>query len=261
MKKDLLIVPTYIAVTLFLTIIVATFFVLYPAHPIDTMEYNIYALDIFLFSALSLLPLTAVAALTAIILRAIKYSTFTSLEFFSYIFLCVFVWLLLIPFCIFFIPEQRVSVLLTGTAASPASVFFNPESFPSLIQNLATYSIVIPNSVMTVFSDLLLLRETAFFAGRQGRIDYLLFSSLGLALSCLFALRFVSKWKLINISTVLFLWCAIVWINVQVYKNNLAIVVTPTWTLCIFNCVVSFILLVIGTVTTAKYKHQNKEDS
>ncbi len=259
MKKDLLIVPTYIAVTLFLTAFAAIFFVLYPMPSIGTLEYHIYAWDVFLYSALSLLPLVAVAALAAMILRSIKYNSSSTLDFFTYIFLCVFVWLMLIPFCLFFSPEQVVSFKLTGQAPSMAHGFFNVSLLSNLLQNLELYSITIPNSLVVIFSDLLLLRETAFLAGRVGRIDYLLYSSLGLALSSLYALRFVSKWKLINVAAVLFIWCVIIWINGIFYRQGWVLLINIQWTVCLINCLISVIVFFVGGVSSAKNKDHKKE--
>ncbi len=259
MKKDLLIIPTYIFVTLFLTAFLATFFVLYPMPSIGNLDYHIYALDVFVFSGLTLLPLVSVAALIAITLRAVKINTFTTLEFFTYIFLCVFVWLILIPFCMFFAPEKVVSMKITGNTSTIASVFFDPNSLPSLLDNLKMYALSIPTTLLGVFSDLLILRKTALNAGIAGRVDYLLFASLGVALSALYSLRFVSKWKLINVSTILFLWCCIIWINALMYKNEMTVFLPTKWTVASINGLITFVLLAIGVVTTAKQKEAKKE--
>ncbi len=263
MKNDLLIVPTYIAVTLCLTFFLALFFVLYPFSYVGSIDYSLYALyalDVFLYASLYILPSTAIASLVVIILRAIKYEVRSMLSFLTYVFLCLSVWLLLIPLFIFFVPEQTVSLYITGVIPSSASFFFNAQFFAELVENLNTYSISVPNSLLAVFSDLILLREKAFQAGNSGRFVYLLYASLGLALSSLYSLRFVSTWKLINVANVLFLGVIIVGVNIQIYRNDFGIIFNAYWTSFIFNCSIAGIVILIGIITTAKQKLHKKED-
>ncbi len=259
MKKDLLIVPTYIAVTLFFTCLLAVFFVLYPIPYIGTMDFSTYVLDVFLYTMLFLLPLIAVFTLVIIVLRSIKYNATSMLSFLSYVFLCLSVWLILIPLFLFLTPERTVSQLITGNTTYIASIFFNVEYFPLLAENLLAYKINLSNSVLSIFSDLLLLREQALSSGEQGRISYLIFASLGLALSSLYGLRFVSKWNLINVATILFFWCIIVLMNALMYKNGWELYVGTSWTVFIINSIAAIIFILIGCVTGVKYKKSNKE--
>ncbi len=259
MKKDLLIVPIYIAITLFLSLILAVFFVLCPLPQIETIDYSLYALDIFLYAFLYLCPMMAVVALVVMVLRIIKIGTYSMLSFLTYVFLCLAVWLILIPLFLFFSPELKVSFLLTGVSPSPATIFFTPDSFNYLAQSLEMYSIQFSDSLFSIFSDLLLLRDKALEAGKNGRITYLFYASLGLALSSLYSLRSISKWKLINVANILFLWCAIVWINAQIYRYDWDVLYSTKLTVFVFNCIITFVILILGLVTSAKQKITTKE--
>ncbi len=259
MKKDLLIVPTYISVTLFLTFILAVFFVLYPLPTIGDVDYSIYLLDVFLYSALFILPMMAVPALVIVILRAIKYDANTMFSFLTYVFLCLSIWLLVIPLFLFFTPERMVSFLLTGKDYSIAAVFFDSASLSQLNNYLEVYSIQVSNSVLAIFSDLLFLRDMALEAGKNGRIAYLVFASIGFALSSLYALRHVSKWKLINVAWILFLWAFIIWINVRMYRNEWELYVGTEWSVFIINVTISLVVIILGSLLSAKFKKiQNK---
>ncbi len=256
MKRDLLLVPTYIGVTLFLSAFLAVFFVLYPVPEIffQDLAYHIYVLDVFLFSMLSLLPFMAVLGLLIIIIRAIKLSTFTSFEFLTYVFLCLAVWLILIPACFFLRPENYVSLALTGKAPSVASIFFDAFSLTFFIENLEMYSLIPSVTLHTIFSDIFFLRNVVINAGLNGKFEYLILASMGLALSSLYSLRFVSKWKLINVSTILLLWCSIIYINTQMYKYNFSFYVETKWSACFVNVAITVILFLIGMVTSLKQK-------
>ncbi len=259
MKKDLLIVPTYIAVTLFLTAFIACFFVLYPMPGIDAAFVSTYIFDTMVFSSLSILPLISVLSLALVLLRSVKIGVFSILEFLTYIFLCLLIWLIVIPLFIFTVPEQQASLKILGQSPSLAQVFFQQETIPILAQNIEAFSLSLPKSVVQMFSDLVFLRDSAREFARQGRVSYLMFASLGLALSSLVALRYVSSWKLINVAVILFLWTLLVWLNIQVYKEEWNILFGSRWNAVIINGAFTFILFIIGIVCSAKRKKIKKE--
>ncbi len=261
MKKDLLIIPVYIFYTLFFTVLVGIFIVLYPLPSSQIDNARIYILDVFSYSSLYSLPLVAIAALLIVTVRAIKLYTFTTLEVLLYVFLCLTVWLIITPLFIFQSPEQKVSFFITGQYFSQARVFFDFSSLPFLQQNLENYSITVSEFVFKIFSDILLLRDTALVAGKIGRFEYLLFSSLGLSLSSLYALRKTSSWKLINIAAILLLWVTIVWVNAQLYKGLFDYFFEPKWNALIFNSAVSVLVILVGLVSgTKKNKRLNASE-
>ncbi len=259
MKKDLLIIPTYIVLTLFFTALLACFFVLYPMPGVDASNARIYIIDTFVFSALSLLPFMSVLALAFIILRSIKIGRHSFLEFLTYVFLCLSIWLIIIPIFLFTFPEQKVSEMILGQSPSLAQVFFQQETIPILIQNLEMNEVTLSSSVVRIFTDLVFLRDSARVFASQGRVSYLMFASLGLSLSTLISLRYVSSWKLINVAVILFLWSLLVWVNIQIYRTSWDFFLGPRWNAVVLNGAFTMVLIFIGINMHSKQKAMNKE--
>lgn len=260
-KKVLFLILIYILATLFLTALLACFFTLYPIPlPESTLiSPSLHNIDVFVYSSLALLPFVSVLSLTAILLRLIKSGSRTTPEFLSYVFLCFVVWLIIIPACIFYRPEQKLSMRIHGQSLSPASVFFETESVRSLAKNVEGAYLAPPEISIEILSGLLFLRDMGRSAGSEGRATYLLFASMGLALAALYALCSISEWKLINVAIVLLAFYGIVWFNVEIYKRNWDFAFDAKWLALIINGSLFFVMLFIGTALSAVQRKVRKE--
>lgn len=261
MKKVLFLILIYILTTLSLAALLACFFVLYPNSLPETVytATPLHTVDIFLYSCLSLLPFVSVVSLTLLLVHLIKTGSRTMLEFLGYTFLCLVTWLIIIPSCIFYQPEQKVSLLITGQSHSSVAAFFQSRATMELAENLEEYYLSPPEISLEIFSDLLFLRNVGRSAGGEGRVPYLLFASMGLALAALYALCSISEWKLINVAMNLLLWYGIIWLNIELYKKTWNFAFDTKWLALIVNGSIFFVIVLIGTVHAVVRRNARKE--
>ncbi len=257
MKKEFLIIPKYLLYIIILTIIASSLFVLYPFTTSSSINFNVYMFQIFLSVALYTLPLMAVISLMLVLLFEIKTGYSSFLSFLIYIFLCLFTWLILIPLFIFFEPATIVSGISTNK--NPYLYpFFNKEFLQIIIDNLKFYEIDIHKGLIKILSDISLFCKQVIIAIEKGKIGYLLFASIGLALSSLYALKNVSQWKLINVATIFTIWCTIIFTNIYLFKYIANFYFTTEMLACIINIVFTIFICITGIVNSKKKKNKNQ---
>lgn len=257
MKKDLIIIPKYILYVIILTFLSSLVFVLYPFTSINSIDLTVYIFHIFLSVSLYVLPVMAVVGLLLLLLREIKIGTFSFLSFLLYIFFCLFVWLLLIPMCIFFEPAKMITGLLIQQNQY-LSPFFNGDFLPLVIQNLSSYEIPLNDILVNLLADVSLLSKQVVIAVNQGKIGYLLFASLGLALSSLYGLKNISSWKLINVASIITLWCVILVGNIFLFKYSVEFYLSTELLACILNIAITLVIMIISLVHNIKVKKKQQ---
>ncbi|MFI3257876.1 MAG: hypothetical protein R3Y36_06230, partial [Spirochaetales bacterium] len=248
----------YIFFTVFSTVFIAVFFVLYPmSFPDTTLHFD--SLFVFLYACLSLLPFMCVLSLVLLLLQFIKKNKPTTLEFLTYVLLSLIVWLIIIPVCIFFMPEQYTTIAGDEEWAVLVAEFFKANTMPAFDYaqegNSFSPSTVIPQ----IFSHCIFLRETARTAGDNGRLAYLVFASLGLSIASLYALCSVSSWKLINVSTILFLGLIAVVLNLSIYKQVFTVGLDTNIQILIANGVFFSMMILIGMSSKLSRLKHSKE--
>ena len=257
MKKELSLILKYLFYVIILTIFSSLLFVMYPFALQGSVDFAEYLVYIFVSVSLYLLPLMAVISLLIIIFREIRLANFTILSFLVYVFLCLFVWLIVIPLFIVFEPARTVSELLIGQHQY-LHPFFDGDFLQILINNLKTYEITLNGLLVQMLSDVYLLCRQVIDAVYQGKLGYLLFASIGLALSSLYALKNVSQWKLINVAVIFTIWCVVVFVNIYLFKNSVELYFATELLACIINAVVTFFVLLVGSVSSVKRKKKNQ---
>ncbi len=257
MKKDLIIIPKYIMYVILLTVFSSTVFLLYPFTVENSLDLTVSLFYIFLCVSIYLLPVMSVVGLLFILLREIKIGTFSFLSFLLYVFFCVFVWLIIIPMCIFFEPAKSLTGLLVPQNPY-VSPFFDGDFLSIGIQNLSMYEIPLNTILIKNLSDISLLSKQVVVAVYQGKIGYLLFASLGLALSSLYGLKRISAWKLINVAVILTLWCTIIIGNILLFKYSFELYFSTEILACIFNSIITICVGIVSLVHTIRLKKKQE---
>ena len=254
MKRSLVLIAVYLGTLVFITALIALSFVLFPGSPAPTSYVGkaVRVADIFVYSFFSLLPFTAVFSLLAVILHCIKTDSVGALDFLTYVFLCCCAWLLIIPFCFLYHPEQRLCFFITGRAVSPAAAFFNEGLTAAFFNSFEARYFTPPDILILIFNTLFFVGKLLKTAVAAGRTSYVLFASAGLAMSALYGLHSVSHWKLINAFFVITLWFALGALNVYMYMPNFLFIFAGRWQPLIINGALCFLLCVISLVSAAR---------
>ena len=136
--------------------------------------------------------------------------------------------------------------------------FFNANFLQIILDNLKNYEIYINEGLIKILSDVSLLCKQVIVAINKGKAGYLLFASIGLALSSLYALKNISQWKLINVATIFTLWWTIIFSNIYLFKHSVEIYFPTETIVCILNILFTIFIYVTKIVNSKKQRMKNQ---
>ncbi|WP_428770927.1 hypothetical protein V1L52_03535 [Treponema sp. HNW] len=262
MKDSVLLIYIYICVLLALSVLIASMLILYPEAPAAGLYEDAFTriADIFLYSLFSLLPLTSIGALLAVIFTVIKRGYSSLLDFLVFIFLCSVVWLLIIPFCFLYQPAEYVAFWFNKGASSPAARFFKSGFFSTRLQDYEALYFNPPALIKDTVSSLFFLSDVIRETVDKGRKAYLLLASVGFALASVYGFYSFSYWKLMNAVLVIVFWAGICILNIYMYSQSFRTYASSIWVPLIVNLTLGAILWVPAIRKAAVQAKRARED-
>lgn len=243
MKDSIFLVVIYFFVLFVLSVFIALMLILYPASPDVSLYTDVFAriADIFLYAFFSLLPLTSMSALLAVVFTVIKRGYSSLLDFLIFIFLCCIVWLIIIPFCYLYEPAGHIAFWING-GASPAAQFFTSGFFNTKLRNVEALYFNPPVLIRNTVSNLFFLSDVIRSAVDKGRSAYILLASAGFALAGVYGFFSFSFWKLMNALLVIVFWAGICILNIYMYSPRFTALTSSIWMPLIVNLILGIIL-------------------
>ena len=261
-KDSIFLIGIYIFVLFVLSVFAALMLILYPASPDAGLYTDIFAriADIFLYTFFSLLPLTSIGALSAVVFTVIKRGYSSLLDFLIFIFLCCVVWLIIIPLCYLYEPAQRVALFINKGSASPFARFFTNGFFYTKLQDVEAVYFNPPRLIQNTVSNLFFLSQVIRSAVDKGRGVYVLSASAGFALAAVYGFYSFSYWKLMNAVLVIFFWMLIFGLNLYMYSPHFTAYTSSIWVPFIVNISIGMLLWLPAIRNIHKSKKRAAED-
>lgn len=236
-KHSVWLIFIYIFVLFALSVLIASLLILYPEAPHRSLYPDAFVriADMFLYSLFSLLPLTSVSSLLAVIFIVIKRGYSSFLDFLIFILLCCVIWLLIIPFCYLYEPAGYVAALINKGSPSPAAQFFKSGFLGTKLKDYEALYFTPPVLIRNIVSDLFFLSQVIQSAVDKGRSAYVLFASAGFSLAAVYGFYSFSYWKLMNAVLVILFWILICFLNLYMYSSGFTAYTSSIWVPLIVN--------------------------
>lgn len=295
MKKSFLLVLVFFV--LFLIILLGTAFFAMIAENCMHMkvgeEFAFFNGAFFINCAIRYLPWCAVISLMMLVLYIIKHKFSIPQFIVPYYILALLVWMLVIPASSFLyssmqsdypIPVPDSENLSAGYfRADEEYLTYVTESFDDegetwrrkvfpgrtnagitglYADSIIEESISIPFWGDYVYEKCMLLKRVCSSALEKGYFSYILFATMGFALSSVIFLCRFSTWRLVNAASVMFIFTLIIIVNVHFYDTAI-IAKMPffgTWWLpLVFNIVLCVLFMTIGIINWVRHPDRNRE--
>ena len=266
------------------------------------VKSDFFNLSFFIDSLIKYLPWCAVLSLMMLVLYIIKHKFSVLQFVIPYFILALLVWMLVIPGCakLFTIRQEASSVPVVEVAdvevveevvpdLEPedeviSKGYFRKEGeyltfgdtwrrkvFPGRVdeETSGKYSdIIIESSISVpfwgdyVYEKCLLLNSVCRSALAKGYFSYILFATMGFALSSVIFLCRFSSWRLVNALIVMFVFAFIVFANIMFYDSSITekIPFLGNWYVpLVFNGVLCVSFMAVGIFNWVRHPDRNRE--
>ena len=266
------------------------------------VKSDFFNLSYFIDSLIRYLPWCVVLSLMALVLYIIKHKFSVLQFVIPYFILALLVWMLVIPGCakLFTIRQEASSVPVVEVAdvevveevvpdLEPedeviSKGYFRKEGeyltfgdtwrrkvFPGRVdeETSGKYSdIIIESSISVpfwgdyVYEKCLLLNSVCRSALAKGYFSYILFATMGFALSSVIFLCRFSSWRLVNALIVMFVFAFIVFANIMFYDSSITekIPFLGNWYVpLVFNGVLCVSFMAVGIFNWVRHPDRNRE--